>query len=149
MQALVLISSFTRRPERSSYAIDNMVRSGLEGASFDTVMAQMQAWCMTEAAFVGRRHRSSRAVVGSLVGFQRQKSALDGFDSRGRVHEIKVPTLILHGTEDIMVPPHFAEELHRGIPRSELGWIDGAGHIMAAEPCCTRILEFLARHPIH
>jgi pimeloyl-ACP methyl ester carboxylesterase len=146
--ALVLMSSFTRRPERSSYAIDNMVRSGLEGASFETVMAQMQAWCMTEAAFVGRRQRGAKAAPGSLLGFQRQKRALDGFDSRGRVRDIKAPTLILHGSEDIMVPPHFAEELHRGIPHSKLEWIDGVGHIMAAEPCCARILEFLERHPI-
>jgi pimeloyl-ACP methyl ester carboxylesterase len=146
--SLILMSSYTRRPERSSYAIDAMVKAGLEGASYDTVMAQMMAWCMTEAAFVGRRSKgaSGRLSSGSLLGFQRQKQALDGFDSRGRLHEIKIPTLILHGTMDIMVPPHFAEELHRGIAGSELDWIEGAGHIMPAEPCCTRILEFLEKH---
>jgi pimeloyl-ACP methyl ester carboxylesterase len=147
--ALVLMSSYTRRPERSSFAIDSMIQAGLEGAAFDTIMAQMQAWCMTESAFVGRRQRSIiKTADGSLAGFQGQKRALDGFDSRGRIRDIVAPTLILHGTDDIMVPPHYAEELHKGIQGSELDWIDGAGHIMAAEPCCARILEFLERHPL-
>jgi pimeloyl-ACP methyl ester carboxylesterase len=45
--ALVLMSTYTRRPERSSFAIDNtMIRTVDEGATFDSLMELMQSWCL-------------------------------------------------------------------------------------------------------
>lgn len=50
------------------------------------------------------------------------------YDVRGRLHEIRVPTLIVHGREDTRVPVERAEELHRGIRRSRLVVLDDCGH---------------------
>jgi pimeloyl-ACP methyl ester carboxylesterase len=50
------------------------------------------------------------------------------YDLRGRLSEIRVPTLILHGREDTRVPLERAEELHRGIRGSRLGVLDDCGH---------------------
>lgn len=50
------------------------------------------------------------------------------YDLRGRLAEIRVPTLILHGREDARVPPERAEELHRGIAGSRLMVLDDCGH---------------------
>ena len=45
-----------------------------------------------------------------------------------RLHEILCPTLIIHGTEDGLVPPACAHEATRRIPNSELHEMEGCGH---------------------
>ena len=46
----------------------------------------------------------------------------------GRSVEITTPTLIIHGTEDIVLPYVHAEVMHRTIPGSRLITIEGGGH---------------------
>lgn len=52
------------------------------------------------------------------------------FDSRGRLGEIKCPTLIVAGSEDEAVPIHHAKILHDGVFGSCLEIIDGADHTL-------------------
>ena len=54
--------------------------------------------------------------------------AVRGFDVRGRLGEIKVPTIILHGTRDSLFAVEEAERLAAGLPSAELRIVDGAGH---------------------
>jgi pimeloyl-ACP methyl ester carboxylesterase len=57
------------------------------------------------------------------------------FDSRGRLKEIKCPTLIVAGSNDNAVPMHHARMLHDGIAGSKLAVIEGADHaLMWAHP---------------
>ncbi len=62
------------------------------------------------------------------------------YDVRGRLGEIRVPTLILHGREDGRVPLDRAEELHRGIRTSRLAVLEECGHW----PHVEKRLEFVA-----
>jgi 3-oxoadipate enol-lactonase len=50
-------------------------------------------------------------------------------DQRTRVHDIRVPTLVLCGTEDKVTPPALSRELVQLIPGARLEMIDGAGHL--------------------
>lgn len=52
------------------------------------------------------------------------------FDSRARLGEIKCPTLIVAGADDIAVPMHHAEMLHDGIKGSRVVVIEGANHAL-------------------
>ena len=45
-----------------------------------------------------------------------------------RVKEISIPVLIVHGTQDNLVPRDASQEAHVRIPGSRLHWVDGAGH---------------------
>ena len=47
--------------------------------------------------------------------------------------DIKVPTLIIAGREDVVRKPQDAELIHRGITKSVLEIIDDAGHLMNME----------------
>ncbi len=61
---------------------------------------------------------------------------------------IAVPTLIIWGKQDRVIPPHFGERLHGNIPGSRLVLIDDCGHIPHEErPLETwaAIREFLER----
>lgn len=71
-----------------------------------------------------------RVPVGVTLGdFQ----ACDRFDIRAEVERIRVPTLIICGSEDRMTPPRYAEFLKEKIPASKLVLIPGAGHMVMLE----------------
>jgi proline iminopeptidase len=63
------------------------------------------------------------------------RHAFPAYDIRDRLHEIKVPTLILAGRHDWITPLRFAEELAEGIPNAELVIFENSGHsIHSDEP---------------
>jgi pimeloyl-ACP methyl ester carboxylesterase len=55
------------------------------------------------------------------------------FDASQRVGEISVPTLIVHGSEDGIVPPSNARALAEKIPLSRFVEIKGTGHLLFIE----------------
>lgn len=59
--------------------------------------------------------------------------ACDDFDTRERISKVRVPTLILCGSEDRMTPPKRSEYLRDEIEGAELHIIDGAGHMLMLE----------------
>ena len=50
-----------------------------------------------------------------------------------RLHEIKVPTLVIHGSEDAILPFDHGEAIAKGIPNSELMTLEGVGHELPVE----------------
>ncbi|MDP9342609.1 MAG: alpha/beta hydrolase [Actinomycetota bacterium] len=84
------------------------------------------------------------------LGRRGQWEAMQGFDSYGRLPGIRVPTLVLHGTEDRMVDPANARILAEMIPGAELVLLKGAGHVYhseQAEESDRAVLDFIRRHP--
>ncbi|RDY28168.1 alpha/beta hydrolase [Romboutsia weinsteinii] len=56
-------------------------------------------------------------------------STLKGDDFyEDKIKEIKIPTLIIHGTNDVILPYEHALALHNELPNSSLVTLDGAGH---------------------
>ncbi|WP_313162607.1 alpha/beta hydrolase [Sedimentibacter sp.] len=49
-------------------------------------------------------------------------------DELGRIAEIKAPALIIHGTDDVVIPFIHGEMLNKTIPTAQLISVDGAGH---------------------
>ena len=65
------------------------------------------------------------------------------------LNQIKVPTCLIWGKNDIVTPPFVAEEFKKLIPNSELHFIDKCGHapMMEVPEEFNKILEgFLAKH---
>jgi pimeloyl-ACP methyl ester carboxylesterase len=60
--------------------------------------------------------------------FVRQMEASTGYDAGPRLHELSMPTVVLHGRSDRTAPLAMAEELHRGIAGSRLLTFTG-GHL--------------------
>ena len=59
--------------------------------------------------------------------------ACDSFDVAGRLSEIRVPTLVVCGSEDRMTPLHFSMKLASAIPGAALQVIESAGHMVMVE----------------
>jgi 3-oxoadipate enol-lactonase len=82
-------------------------------------------------------------------GGRRQWEAMQGFDSFERLPGLRVPTLILHGTEDQAIPYGNAELLAERIPGAELVPLEGAGHLYHSEQAGAAdaaVLDFVRRH---
>jgi 3-oxoadipate enol-lactonase len=54
-------------------------------------------------------------------------------DQRGRAEEIRVPTLVLVGDQDLVTPPELSNELVDLIPDARMQLIRGAGHLTNLE----------------
>lgn len=54
-------------------------------------------------------------------------------DTSKRLGQIRCDTLIVSSDCDALIPPECSRILARGIPRSELAWLEGAGHDFATE----------------
>ena len=59
--------------------------------------------------------------------------ACDAFDVRERLSEIRVPTLVLSGEEDLLTPPKYSDYLVQHIPGAKLVRFPQAGHLLPVE----------------
>lgn len=83
------------------------------------------------------------------VGGRRQWEAMQGFDSYDRLPSLRVPTLVLHGTEDQVIAAANGRRLAERIPGAELVLLEGAGHLYhseQAEAADAAVLDFVRRH---
>jgi 2-hydroxy-6-oxonona-2,4-dienedioate hydrolase len=67
-----------------------------------------------------------------------------------RLHELKVPTLLIWGNQDTITPPFVGEKFRELITNSELYFLDKCGHAPMMElpkEFNTILMNFLERHP--
>jgi 3-oxoadipate enol-lactonase len=78
-----------------------------------------------------------------------QMGAIGGHDTRARLATLEgLPTLVVHGCDDRLVPPERGRELRALIPGSELALIPSCGHLLttdAEEETAGAILAHLDR----
>jgi 3-oxoadipate enol-lactonase len=78
-----------------------------------------------------------------------QMGAIAGHDTRGRLGELAdLPTLVVHGLEDTLIPPDRGRDLAGLIPGARLELIPSCGHILATdaeEATASAILTHLER----
>ena len=92
----------------------------------------------------GRRSRHIPRVDGD--NGRRCRASTASIASR----RLRVPTLILHGTEDQAIDVGNAELLAERIPGAELVLLEGAGHLYHSEQAAAAdaaVLDFIRRHP--
>jgi pimeloyl-ACP methyl ester carboxylesterase len=79
-------------------------------------------------------------------GYMRQLGAvLASGDRVAALHRIRVPTLVIHGDEDRLVPPAASEHIARLVPDSRLEIIEGMGHDLP-EPLWPRLADLIVGH---
>ena len=81
--------------------------------------------------------------------YQRQLQAVLGFDASARLATLHVPTLVLTGTDDILVPPENSKLIAQRIPNAVLKELPGA-HLFFSEhpgPFNEAVIKFVQEHP--
>ncbi|HEV3230008.1 MAG TPA: alpha/beta fold hydrolase [Solirubrobacteraceae bacterium] len=94
-----------------------------------------------------RRRASDR--VGGLTAWA-QMSAIAGHNTRSRLSELAdLPTLVIHGTDDRIVPLEQGRDLAQRIPGASFVEVRGAGHLLATDAeadVVSAVLTHVERH---
>ena len=82
-----------------------------------------------------------------LHGFAGHAQAIASHNTYDRLPQIKVPTLVIAGDADRIIPHENSKIIASRIPGAELVIIPNAGHGFTEAPeATTTILDFLRRH---
>ncbi|GMA60948.1 alpha/beta hydrolase [Alicyclobacillus fastidiosus] len=120
VKSLILVSTYVRR-----------IESNLKSRRLNMLLRL--------SSLLGKQHH----------GALRQRDAARDYDATERLHEIHVPTLIVHGKKDTFAPCRFAEEMHSKIRGSRLITFAG-GHMFLffkADQFVDAITRFLGDIP--
>jgi 3-oxoadipate enol-lactonase len=134
--------------------------SALSFFSRSRTMAGEEAhWAAVPYMYSGRTRRRNAQRIGEdiarrmdghfpLVTHLQQLAAAGSHSTASRLGLLEAPTLVVHGEEDVLVPPANAQALARRIPRAELRVWRDAGHFYPTdEPRADEdVARFLLRH---
>jgi pimeloyl-ACP methyl ester carboxylesterase len=74
-----------------------------------------------------------RLVTNDMMVLLGDVMAVKKFDGTSHLSELKMPTLVVGGADDILAPVSYSEQLHANIKNSQLKVIENAGHIVMVE----------------
>ncbi len=79
----------------------------------------------------------------------RQLGAIAGFDTHDRLPTLSIPTLVVHGEQDILIPPENGSILAKAIPGSHLVLLEHSAHGLAEDlgDAVRSVREFLGSDP--
>ena len=128
MQALTALAMPFRYHSRRVYEESNRLLGPVDAATLRRLTA------VTEARV---RHPPS------LLGYAYQLCAGAAWSSLPWLSRVRVPTLVLHGDSDHLVPPANAVQLARLLPTSRVHVLRGEGHFFVFDPRsrCVGLLE--------
>jgi len=74
-----------------------------------------------------------RLVTNDMMVLLGDVMAIKKYNGVSHLSELKMPTLVVAGAEDILAPVSYAEQLHANIKHSALRIIENAGHMVMVE----------------
>ena len=96
-----------------------------------------------------RRALLNAHLMAPMYAIQRQFMAIVGFNTFGRLSEIRSPSLVLTGTADRVIPAHNSRLLAEGIAGARLVEFEGAGHgflVERSQDVNATVLAFVGEH---
>jgi 3-oxoadipate enol-lactonase len=106
----------------------------------------------TDPALINEDLRLLESLARPADGIRAQRRAVLGYEgSQPRLGSVRSPTLVIHGSDDRLVPLAYGQELARLIPGADLVVLPGAGHMYitdSTEAADSAVLSFLAAHPL-
>lgn len=136
VKALVLANTTSQYPEAGRQAVAERIATvqaqGL-GAIATATMNRFfsDSFRQQQAAAVARHQRLFEAT--DPEGYTACSAAIREIDTTARLGEIRVPTLVIAGSEDQGTPKAMLETIAHGIPGAQLHTLQGAAHLSASE----------------
>lgn len=111
------------------------VKEGATDIDFSSVDPVKSMSAIISLAFNRRLYRMVLVPISRISmklggggGHLEQMEAVVGYSTIDRLHLIKAPTLVITGTDDKIVPPHYSEVLASQIPNARLVKVEGGSH---------------------
>ncbi|MEO5338418.1 MAG: 3-oxoadipate enol-lactonase [Magnetospirillum sp. WYHS-4] len=149
LEGLVLASTTSRIPQDAQAVWDERIAAVRAGGIATQTAATLERWFTP----LCREQRPALiARVGGMIGATPAAGyigcchAIKGLDLTDRLGEIRVPTLVMVGRQDMGTPVAVAETIQRGIPGARLTVIEQASHqagLEQPEAFNAALLDFL------
>ncbi len=150
LERLVLVSASGRCDPHLSEVFLLWARMAERGVPAEVRHKSSMLWCLgadTLADPVRRRaYLLAKREADRPEDYAAQSRACAGHDALERLHALRVPTLVVAGSDDRLTPLSHAEALVKAIPDALLEVIPGAGHLSYLESpdrFAERVLAFL------
>ncbi|MBI5301472.1 MAG: alpha/beta hydrolase [Chloroflexi bacterium] len=151
---LILVSTSAGGPAHVRPSPENMALLARDPNEDATTRIRRTQHLLTGAKYIPPEDLAelidhARRVPMSLDAYQRQAVAAMAFHTSGvhkRLREIRVPTLVIHGDADPLVPYPNGQALASAIPNARLVTLAGVGHlprIEATQEFNRAVIEFL------
>jgi pimeloyl-ACP methyl ester carboxylesterase len=127
-ESLMLVSTHAGIPHLTVAASAVATVAALPPGERSRALAPILYAEQTPAAEIARDEEVASAIPTTPEGIRSQLLASTPWDRYADLHQLAVPTLVLHGREDRLVPLSAGEKLAAAIPNTKFVIIDNAGH---------------------
>lgn len=140
VQSMVLLASAACNSSRNNLLFADWADATAKGSDQAAWFRSILTWILTERFF--DQSEMVDAVLTyllaypwpqSTLAFRAQVEALARYDATDRLGQVTVPTCVIAGEEDILLPLHHSEQLAQGIPGAVLQIIKQAAHSVHTE----------------
>jgi pimeloyl-ACP methyl ester carboxylesterase len=137
VRSLMLVSTWAEKNEYTA-RLDELGALVLEKIGREALIKASMLWLFTPKMFIESPDliRTIEQMAPTMQGdgdaFTAQTAAVVQHDTIERLHEIEVPTFVICGRRDVLVPPELSERIAARIPHATLKLIDG-GHAFTFE----------------
>ena len=136
LRSLTLGCTYPGGPGSSLMASEDAgpLLEAMGSGNLDLVLKAMYAVNLSPGFRADESHFADFATMAKALPARRQTvqlqaGAIGGHDTQARLAEIAAPTLVIHGTEDKMIPVANGELIASLIPGARLEILDGVGHM--------------------
>ena len=154
VRSLVLLASSAAMDSRTNYSISSRIIMQKRMTRYEYFRA-IVPWffgpeTLSKPGFVENwaKKAASNPSRQSINAFSQLAGGIAEFDGRAQLKNIRQPTLVMVGEQDILTPPYMSRALAEGIPGAELVVFPGRGHMCVLEDTkavIERIASFLER----
>jgi pimeloyl-ACP methyl ester carboxylesterase len=129
----------TETPSRAIFVLETTQAMIMRGLPQEFINRYTATYLLSEATF--KHERFMQAWVNApqdplrqaQQGFVQQKHAVENYDIRDKVKAITIPILVVSSPDDLLVPPHFQDEIVAHLPHSDIKHYTG-GHVFMGLP---------------
>ncbi|MFB0560020.1 MAG: alpha/beta fold hydrolase [Candidatus Lokiarchaeia archaeon] len=138
VRGLILVNSAPNIPEHTVKVAGKwaeiLLNSGLEAfVDAQVNYAFHPIFRRRHEAIINIFRENKRIPPSETPGRINKGSQIEPIDFRKKLKEIKTPILIIHGSDDQIVPVESAELMHKQIPNSQLAIFPFCGHLLIME----------------
>jgi len=137
VRSLMLVSTWAEKNDYTA-RLDELGDLVLQHIGREALVKASMLWLFTPKVFIETPdvvrtvEQVALAMQGDGDAFTNQTAAVVQHDTIDRLHEIEVPTFVICGRRDVLVPPELSERIAARIPHATLKLIDG-GHAFTFE----------------
>jgi pimeloyl-ACP methyl ester carboxylesterase len=136
-------------PETIQKLMRNQALTGDEAIAAGWELGYSRAYIDRNWDAMMARSRAASEFAAPRESYIRQVIATARHEGLARLERVECPVMIIHGSNDVMIPVGNAHQLKQHLPQAELHILEGMGHgynLEAQDQADALVIDFVRRH---